>query len=256
MGYAIAADGLLHAVRFGPGGMTDLGAFGGGNSMAVFVNEAGLVVGEASPAGEKHVVVWNGAETIDLGPGEPRGLNGSGFAIGDYLDSGTGRWGCWIWDRGGGWRDLGTLGGHCFSRAINAAGQVVGASNSSSWIWESASGMQPLPYPVGATDVNDAGWVTGGAYVWDPQNGVRSIVVPGANCSSSSINSHGEVAGACDFPDGTSKAFYWSDATGVVVLEPLRRGRLVRVLEINDRAEILGECTDRNGRLRTVLWAR
>ena len=44
-GYAALANGYYHAMLFGPGGITDLGTFGGDQSWANGINDNGQVVG-------------------------------------------------------------------------------------------------------------------------------------------------------------------------------------------------------------------
>ena len=99
--------------------MTDLGTLGGDNSEAIWLNEAGDVVGSADLAGptgnQTHdAVLWRNGKIHDLGtvPGDPcsrgRGLNSRGQVVGGSSD-------ChnflhaFVWEEDGPMQDLNTL---------------------------------------------------------------------------------------------------------------------------------------------------
>ena len=108
-----------HAFFWQDGTMTDLGTLGGDNSEAIWLNEAGEVVGSADLAGpsgnQTHdAVLWKDGQIHDLGtvPGDPcsrgRGLNARGQAVGGSSD-------ChnflhaFVWDEKSGMVDLNTV---------------------------------------------------------------------------------------------------------------------------------------------------
>jgi probable HAF family extracellular repeat protein len=105
-----------HAFFWEDGVINDLGSLGGDNSEAIWLNEAGDVVGSADLAGptgnQTHdAVLWRNGKIHDLGtvPGDPcsrgRGLNSRGQAVGGSSD-------ChnflhaFLWDNGGPMIDL------------------------------------------------------------------------------------------------------------------------------------------------------
>jgi probable HAF family extracellular repeat protein len=120
-------------------------------------------------------------------------------------------------------QDLGTLGGNYSSaRAINARGQIVGASLTafpfrylSAFLWTRKKGMTALgtfdgPFPSShAEDVNARGQVVGAAnlhgFVWDVRDGMRDLGTLGGYYSVGiAINNSGVIVGSStlneDFP--------------------------------------------------------
>lgn len=105
-----------HAFFWQGGMMSDLGTLGGPNSEAIWINDAGMIVGSADlPAPDIHdAVVWKEGKILDLGTvdGDPcsrgRGLNARGQVVGGSSD-------ChnflhaFVWEEGGPMLDLNAL---------------------------------------------------------------------------------------------------------------------------------------------------
>ena len=131
-----------HAFLWSPGtGTKDLGAFGGGNSLACSVNDSGQVVGIAEPESKENkdrarAFLWSpGTGMQDLGTlGEEAsdrtfsnvGINNNGQVVGGTAFGGA-HTHAFLSSPGRRMQDLGTLGGEVsFAVGINNAGQVVG----------------------------------------------------------------------------------------------------------------------------------
>jgi len=133
-----------HAFLWKNGAMQDLGTFGGVNSSATWINEAGDVVGEADLTGSEdnflhHAFLWRNGKMIDLG----------------------------------------ALGSTSHAAAINSSGQVVGRSRlgddpfselQHAFLWEKGGPMVDLNTLIGPNsplelydgeNINDAGWIAG-----------------------------------------------------------------------------------------------
>jgi probable HAF family extracellular repeat protein len=127
----------LHAFMYGAGGMTELGAFGGADSIATAINDAGQVAGYYLVGGHQHAFLWDQGVVTDLGglPGVSGsvayGISKAGVVLGSERGSAQGNR-AMIWD-GGAAIDLNTLLDSSASgwtleaaTATNDAGQIVG----------------------------------------------------------------------------------------------------------------------------------
>jgi probable HAF family extracellular repeat protein len=155
--------------------------------------------------------------------------------------------------------------------AINDAGQVAGASNTSNaivpFVWKATGGLQRIPLLRGdncgqAFSINRSGHVAGyssgpngaRAFVWTGTKAVRSLgSLPGENYSRArAINDSDEVAGTSSGPDG-QHAVLWT-ATGIVRdLGTLPGDTSSEATAINNAGEVVGYSKG-SGRLRAFLW--
>jgi len=251
-----------HAFQYQHGVKTDLGTLPGGASSAAFwINSNGLIVGNSQNGDmdplvpglpQLRAVMWNGGGITDLGT---LGGNQSyaaavndrgqvtGLAVNDIPDpfsfhylylyfsaNGTQARG-FVWDKQGGMRDLGTLGGpDSFPNLINNRGQIAGFSYTNStpnsytgyptvhpFLWEEGKGMKDLGGLGGDTasvnGLNERGEVVGGnllsqnsqvhPFLWDGRKLIDLIAPPfggAANGEAGWINEAGDVVGLAGLP--------------------------------------------------------
>jgi probable HAF family extracellular repeat protein len=206
VGRTFTLDSNQHAFLYENGQMVDLGTFPGGSwSSAHDINGSGQVVGISDTSTSStygHAFLYENGQMIDLGtvPGAPSytgisysaaGINGSGQVVGSWYDYNSGDEHAVLYDHGQN-VDLGTLPGGSFSYAtrINASGQVVGGSDTSSgehaFLYENGQMVDlndRIPSDSGwvlraARDINDEGQIVGSGV----HNGqVRAfLLTPGA----------------------------------------------------------------------------
>jgi uncharacterized membrane protein len=218
------------------GEITEL-ATPGRNSRANDINAAGVVVGEAEPAGiERPYPAW--------------------------------------WDMTGALTELpGDFSG--YARAVNDAGVVVGVSDvdgQSPLRWENPSTpATALPTLAGGAndavpyDVNNDGVVVGysrgpdgirHAVRWAAAGGVSALETPAGyvSCFASSINDAGFVVGACGTATvGVSAAVRW-DTTGGATVLPAFGTSYAEAVGISEAGLIVGTALDTAGRYTAVRW--
>jgi probable HAF family extracellular repeat protein len=204
------------------------------------INEAGDILGSfthfcmAGGPVPCHGYYWRGA-VVWTASGEQRVLAGeSGLAVTvtDLSESGV-VVGCdhdtpTLWTAAGARQALGAPGQTGCAAAVNEAGVVVGELDDLAFRWTAAEGMEVLGTLGGAfsraTDVNEAGDVTGGtsqsagrpytAFLWTPEGRMQALLpLPDRSWSEGEfINEAREVAGSSD-----GWGTFWDD---VVVNRP------------------------------------
>lgn len=235
-------------------GMRDLGTLGGTDAQALIINERGQVLG--------HSYIGPAAS-----PSCPYPLVTDSF----------------LWEKGKGMEDLGTLGGTCTTGLdLNQEGQVVGGSNlagdelSHAFLW-SHGHIHDLGGSLGgsftgAFAINEQGEAVGFAYypdnttfhavLWRAIGHMTNLGVIGDDqCSySAAINASEQVVGSsissCTADEPTFRAFLWED--GVMLdlnnLIPTGSPLYLQVVQtINDRGEIAGQGADSSGNNHAFL---
>jgi probable HAF family extracellular repeat protein len=155
--------------------------------------------------------------------------------------------------------DLGTLGGAFGeARAINDAGQVVGAAATASgephaFLWSATDGMKDLGTLGGsfsrAFAINHRGHVAGVAalpsgerrpFLWTPEGGMQDLGTFGGGFGRArGINNQDQVVGVSTVPGGATHAFLWTTDKGLTDLVAVV-GDNSEAFGINDRQQVAG----------------
>ena len=193
--------------------------------------------------------------------------------LGDLVGR-SGKSGATLWSHGNlKPKHLGALAGGEYSSAsaINDAGQVAGASNTSNAIvpftWKPTGGLQRIPLLPGdncgqAFGINKDGHVAGyssgpngaRAFLWVPGTNVRNLgSLPGGSYSKArAVNDSGEVAGTSAGPAG-GRAVLWTKSGNVRDLGSLPGDTSSEATAINNAGDVVGYSKGPAG-LRAVLW--
>lgn len=171
-----------------------------------------------------------------------------------------------FWSRKGGMRDLGLPGDYSIAFAINDAGRVVGALNSTNglraFLWTSTTNLTQLPMLSGTTSsiayaINQVGQIAGvcgsHAVVWNGQTIKDLGAIEGAWSEAHGINTQGQVVGVSDTQNGPH-AFLWLDGRPMQDLGTLPGDTSSRANRISDQGIVVGASEGLAG-VRAFVWS-
>lgn len=241
-------------VQWQNGVTTNLGSFGGPDTVPTGITASGQIVGRSTLQGEAtlhHAFSWSSGVMTDLTPGsgansEADGVNNSGQAIG-FADENVPT----LWQNGSSTTPSGLNG---IPLDINNPGQIVSYVGSSAYVW--TAGTEALV----ASDVinyeplklNDSGDVAGSFFnngnmqAFTVQGGVRTnlgALLPNGQSRAFDIGNDGTVIGGSMAADGTEHAVMWKN--GVLLdlndlIAPGSNDVLGNARGINDLGQIVG----------------
>jgi len=165
VGISLADAGVETAFRYASGTVSGLGTLAGGDSSrANAINTLGAIAGRSNTTtgGNPHPALFYGS-WVDLGlasgyqSGEASAISSDGRAAGTLNAASAGSV-AFLWTSGGGIITLGALapGGNSSASGVNAAGDVVGTSDGTAFLYQSADLQQLLDLN---TLIPASGWV-------------------------------------------------------------------------------------------------
>jgi probable HAF family extracellular repeat protein len=250
----------VHAFIYHEGVMRDLGtaADGGGNSCALAVNDAGTAAGRA---GNGDLVVWSGESVTRLGvKGNIGAMNDVGAIVGSYPDGA--RTVAFLYE-GGTLMNIGNPAVSSEATAINARGEVVGASDGRAFLYRDGTVLDLGTLGGGASiakGINDRGEIVGmaadehgapGAFLFD---GTLHPIAGGSDSAAIDINNRAEIVGSAEGSFGyivARDALTRLDALPEVRAQGFHR---VEPKAINNRGWIAGTAVNAQGDTRAVLF--
>lgn len=245
-------------------------------SYAQAINNCGVVVGSSD---SNVPCLWdsNGMHQLPGLTDDPEwswawGINDNGWIAGSSPSSnGTSR--ACIWD-GGVIRELDTIGGYCYARAINSSGLVIGStcvsdpssSYSHACLWTPDGSIHELermtPYYSGAEAINSHGIIVGWsntpsggihASLWDAQ-GIHDLGTLGLNSSHAfGINDDNIVVGCSWTLDIAQHACFW-DSAGIHDLGTATGDTESCANAINSFGTVVGYSSQGNYTSRACIW--
>ena len=261
----------LRAVRWKDGQIFDLGTLGGNVSAGTAINNRGQVVGFAlnrvpdpfsiydfllgsSNGTQTRAFLWdekNGMQDLGaLGAGSDAFANYvndggqvAGFAYADSSpnpNTGLPTTHPFLWEKGKGMTDLGSLGGTLAGSEVAATGLEGGLNNRGQVVGGSYLAGDLVCHP----------------FLWTKPGPMQDLGTLGGDCgTANAINDAGEVVGySCTPGDQQIHAFMWTQRAGMTDLGALDGDGVSFAAEINSKGQIVGTSFNSIVVRHAVLW--
>ena len=261
----------------------DIGSLGGGQTLALDLNDLGQVTGNSlTAAGAEHAFVWRaGSGMLDIGTpsggGESSGvaINRHGVVTGSSYADFTPR--AFRWSAASGNESLGALtsdlGSASFAGSLNDAGLIAGSSTTAdgsrhAFAWTRNSGLVDIDtlnsYDALVVAVGANGEVAGNhipsldnleyrPFLWTRATGMRDLGTAGGTSAFVIDMTPGvHMAGLINFGD-IQRAMSWTRSTGMRDLGTLG-GASSRADGVNAGGQVVGDAQDKAGDWRAFVW--
>ena len=252
----------FRGVLWKQGQIIDLGTLGGTESLGIYVNDAGQVIGFSTvstapdPLGffgfPTHTFIWQNGQKLDIGtlggsdalPGASCSNQREGLVVGGATttitansDTGLPTADPFLWQHGR-MIDLGSLGGtNGFAQCANNSGQVIG---------QSSLAANPAACNSGGPGCH--------AFFWEDGLMTDLGTLGGDTSEAIWLNNAGVVVGSADLPGSQiHDAVVWINKKihdlGTVAGDPCSRGR-----GLNARGQVVGGSSDCHNFLHAFVW--
>ena len=268
VGYAYLSTGYWHTFSWTPaGGLVDVGTLGGANSSPWDVSDAGQVVGQSNWAGFPPSVKafsWTPAGgMVDLGMlglsvTIPYAVNEAGQVVGFSSKP-------FVWSQDTGIRMLSPLPG--YAADINDHGRIVGTvpgvDGPHVVVWPETGEMIDIgllgpggSYAFAINNEGDVAYASASHVMFVGPAGQPidigtlggSSTTLGGQFPGTALNDAGQLVGRSTAADGTTHAFVWSLAAGMVDLGP------GQATAISENGLIVGTTNAADGTVHATLW--
>jgi probable HAF family extracellular repeat protein len=263
----------------------DIGTLGGGQTLAVDLNDLGQVTGSSlTGAGTEHAFIWRaGSGMLDIGTptgsGESSGsaINRHGVVTGSSYADFTPR--AFRWSAASGNESLGALtsglGSLSFGGALNDAGLIAGTSGTAdnsrhAFAWTRGGGIADIDtlnsYDALIVAVGSKGEVAGNhipsvdnieyrPFLWTRAGGMRDLGTAGGSAAFVLAMTPGlQMAGLINFGDEVQRAMAWTRSGGMRNLGTLG-GISSRAYGANAGGQIVGYADNKAGDRRAFIWS-
>ena len=276
-GYLTSSGVAVEAFFYDAGTITELGTFGGSDSIGYALNASGQVVGDSLFAGDfvTHAFLYNGGPLVDLQTlggsySSADAINDAGQIVGGSVPAGGLDTHAFLYANGN-MSDLGTLGGsYSYAFAVNSSGMVAGeadAANGDTHGFVYAGGVMTDVGTLGGNSssvfaLNDDGLAVGQSSLASGTNHGFAFAggtltdlgtLGGTYSTAFAVNRSGQIIGiSYTTNDAQTHGFVYS--AGAMTDLGTLGGDSAFPLDINNLGQIVGQSALPGGNPHAFLW--